>query len=133
MGLRVAEALATETPAGVVVRTLRGDLTSLVDLAEGSSHLVVVDAMRTGAVAGTIRRLDLTAGTPLDTLAGFVSTHAFGLAEAIALADALGRLPSRVTIIGIEASSFAPGVALSAPVASAVAETVDLVRAVVAV
>ena len=58
----------------------------------GADEVVVVDAVRSGAPPGTrapLRR----AGEPLPPALRGASTHAFGLAEAIELARALGRLP----------------------------------------
>jgi hydrogenase maturation protease len=49
-----------------------------------------------------------------------VSTHRFGLADALELARALGRLPPRVVVYGIEGSRFAPGRPMSPAVAAAV-------------
>jgi hydrogenase maturation protease len=57
-------------------------------------------------------------------------THAFGLATAVELARVLGQLPSRVTVVGIEAASFAQGTALSPEVAASVEDAVAIVGAV---
>jgi hydrogenase maturation protease len=51
-----------------------------------------------------------------------LSTHGFGLAEAIELARALGGLPPRCVVYAIEGSSFEEGAALSPPVVAAAAE-----------
>jgi hydrogenase maturation protease len=48
------------------------------------------------------------------------STHAFGVGEAIELARALGRLPRRVLVYGVEGREFAAGEGLSPAVAAAV-------------
>ena len=55
------------------------------------------------------------------------STHAFGLAEAVELARALGRLPPRLIVYGIEGKSFEAGVGLSPEVGAAVQEVVERV------
>jgi hydrogenase maturation protease len=54
------------------------------------------------------------------------STHGLGVAEAVALGDALGRLPRRLIIIGIEGRRFEVGADLSPEVARAVDEAVRL-------
>ncbi len=83
--------------------------------------MVVIDAARTGAPAGSVLRFD-AAEKPLP--AGFFrsSTHAFGVAEAVELARALGRLPGRVVVYGIEGRSFEAGGRLSKEVRRAVEE-----------
>jgi hydrogenase maturation protease len=48
------------------------------------------------------------------------SSHAFGVAEGIELARALGRLPCRLIVIGIEGIRFDHGESPSAEVAKAV-------------
>jgi hydrogenase maturation protease len=50
------------------------------------------------------------------------STHAFGLAEAVELARALGRLPRFLVVYGVEGKCFTPGAALSAGVEAAAAD-----------
>ena len=49
------------------------------------------------------------------------STHAIGIADTIELARALGRLPGRVRVYGIEAGGFETGASLTPAVESAVA------------
>ena len=101
----------------------RGETTELLDLWQGVADVVVVDAMRSGAVVGHVRRSAAGDGPlPVDAFAG--STHAFGLAEAVELGRALGVLPERLVIIGIEGRAFAMGAAMSAEVSAAAAEVV---------
>jgi len=89
-----------------------GDGLALIDLWDNHSVVVIVDAMVTGAAPGTIRRFDATAG-PLPREAFAVSSHAFGVAEAVETARALGRLPATVIVYGIEGESFALGTDLT--------------------
>ena len=56
------------------------------------------------------------------------STHAFSVAEAIELGRALGKLPPRVILYGIEGKDFAAGETLSPEVASAADEVLGRVR-----
>ena len=48
------------------------------------------------------------------------STHAFGVADAVELARALGRLPGRLDVYAIEGASFTAGDSLSPEVERAV-------------
>jgi len=101
-------------PAGVgfEVRTLHGDAADLVEAFRGVDSVVIVDAARSESPAGTLHRLDATReGVPAVLEAA--STHGLGLAVAVELARALGCLPRRLLIYGIEGADFSPGADLS--------------------
>jgi len=124
VGLLVTERLADE---GVAAIGLGGEPAALVDALGAAGAVVVVDAVRSGAAPGTIVRWDASSQPlPLPPFRG--STHALGLAEAIELARALGRLAPRIVVYGIEVASCETGAALSAPVEQAVAGAVEAVR-----
>jgi hydrogenase maturation protease len=99
---------------------LEGDPTALIELLDGEPEAIVIDAVRSGAPAGTVQRLDVGDRPLPATLRSSASTHLVGLAEAIELARALGRLPPRVTVYGIEGERFATGAPVSPPVAAAI-------------
>ena len=80
---------------------------------------MVVDAAASGAPPGSVRRFEAHAA-PLPAHLLRSSTHAFGVAEAIELARALGRLPPILDVYAIEGSDFSAGAGLSPPVAAAV-------------
>jgi hydrogenase maturation protease len=89
----------------------------------GADAVVIVDGTRSGRAAGTVRRIgrdEFTAGRAL-------SSHALGVREALGLAEALGRLPGRVEIIGIEAGDAREG-DLSVPIRDALPLAVAAVR-----
>lgn len=96
-----------------------GDAVALLDAWAGAAHAIVVDAATSGAPPGTIHRFD-AAARPLPARALRSSTHAFGVADAVELARALGRLPDRLELYAIEGDDFSLGMAVSAPVARAV-------------
>jgi hydrogenase maturation protease len=98
----------------------------LIDGLVGAESAVVVDAVASGAEPGTLHRFDASA-EPIPARVFRSSTHAFGVGEAIELARALGKLPRRVVVYGIEGASFAAGEGLS----PAVAEAVELAVAAV--
>jgi hydrogenase maturation protease len=118
-GWEVAERLRQQRPPGVEVAIVTEPL-RLVEQLGGCACLVVVDACRSGGVPGTVVRLCW----PDDRLAGGAraSTHGFGVADALALANALGRLPPRVVLIGIDVGDCEPGAELSAAVQAALPE-----------
>jgi hydrogenase maturation protease len=96
-----------------------GEPIALIDWWRGCDRLIVVDAMQSGAPAGTVRRV-AAHDEPLPPELARPSTHLIGVAEAIELARVLGRLPERVDVYAIEGGSFEAGAGLSAPVAEAV-------------
>ena len=115
-GLLVARRLRG---AGFQVLEQEGEPTALLDAWQGAEHAVVVDAVRSGAQAGTIHRIDgLAERLPVELFRG--STHAFSVAEAVELGRALDRLPRSLLIYGIEGGDFAAGKGLSPEVERAV-------------
>jgi len=72
---------------------------ALLDYLQPDARVVLIDAMDAGLLAGTLREL------VLDDLLAHArppSTHDLGLAETLALAKALGVLPMRLHLIGIQ-------------------------------
>lgn len=118
-GIRVAEKLRAKALPTLRVLEREGDLSSLLDAWTGERAVVLVDATRSGAPAGTVRRFDAAAGA-LPALFAQGSTHLLGVAEAVELARALGGLPPSLVVFGIEGASFEAGEALSPAVAAAV-------------
>jgi hydrogenase maturation protease len=103
-----------------------GEGASLMDLWKGANHVIVVDAVSSGKEAGTIHRFDALQ----QSLPGQIfnlSTHAFGLVEAVELARALKQLPARFVVFGIEGKQFKVGAKPSAGVQEAVPCVVDRV------
>jgi hydrogenase maturation protease len=96
----------------------QADPAGLLDAWAGGRLVVVADAVRSGRPPGTVHILHAAHGPP-PAWAGLAGTHAFGLAEAVELARALGRLPPELVIVGIEAEHFRFGEPMSPPVAGA--------------
>ena len=113
-----AAVAAGAAAADVEVVEHEGEPIELVEMIGATPELWIVDAVCSGAQAGSLHRLDAAAGRLPATLFG-VSTHRIGLADALELARALGRLPPSVVVHGIEGRNFEPGRTLSAPVARA--------------
>jgi hydrogenase maturation protease len=125
-GLVVAARLRELAP-GADVREERGDPAAVMEAFEDVDELILVDAVCSGAPAGTVHTLDVGAG--LARLPGSgASTHGLGLGEAIELARLLGRLPATVTLYGIEGGDFTRG-APPSPAAARAAERVARVCA----
>lgn len=95
---------------------------------EGADLAIVVDAAASGAPAGTVHRLDVD-DAPLTRDLARCSSHGVGLAEAIELGKALGRLPTRLVVYAIEAKNFETGAPLSSEVAAAASDVVRRIEA----
>lgn len=105
-------------PAGTQVLS-RADPSRLVEAITGADLAVIVDAVRTGAPAGTVHVIEVGTDQPAlpnDPLPG---THGIGVAEALALARVLDRLPPRVVVVGVEGRQFTLGASPSDAVRAA--------------
>lgn len=126
VGLLVAEELKRLRLPNVAVKLCPDGGLSLIDVWQGAESVIVVDAVRSNGVAGNIARVS---HEDVDRLAvvGTVSSHGFGVGEAVRMAQALGGLPAKLVIYGIEAQNFEPGAAMSPEVAAAVEQVVQLI------
>jgi hydrogenase maturation protease len=115
----VAERLRPHVPAGVEVVACSEEPSRLMEAWDGADSVVLVDTVSSGAPAGTLHRFD-AGDEALPARTFHSSTHAIGIGDTIELARALGRLPGRVRVYGIEAGGFATGSALTPAVESAV-------------
>jgi hydrogenase maturation protease len=125
-GLVVARRLRER---GVATLEQEGEPVGLIEAFAGRSAVVLVDAVHSGAAPGTVHRIDAAAGPLPATLRGSTSTHAVGLGETLELARALGRLPPRALVYGVEGARFETGAGLSDEVEAAIAPLVDAIAA----
>ncbi len=125
VGLHVARRVREMCGMHVQVEECSGDGTSLMALWEGFSRVILVDASASGAPPGQVTQLD---GEEVARSAGAFrdSTHAFGVAEALAMARTLKHCPRTVTLYGIEGQNYQYGTALSPEVARAADEVARL-------
>jgi hydrogenase maturation protease len=128
-GPEVAARLRGSAPPAVQVLEYDGDPAGLLDLWEGADLAVVIDAVqsRDGTV-GALHRVEVNAQTGM-TFAPAVSSHGFGPGEAVLLGRALGRLPRRLVLYGVEGSRFSLGQRLSSGVEASIAALVDRIAA----
>jgi hydrogenase maturation protease len=118
VGLAVAERVR-ERAAGLEVIVCEQEPVRLLDAWAGADLALLVDAVSSGAEPGTVHRLDATRdAVPATVFRG--STHAFGVAEVVELGRALGRLPERLLVFGVEGAEFRAGRELTPGVAAAV-------------
>ncbi len=118
LGPRVLALLEGQLPAGVRVVEHSGEPSGLIELLASSSSCLLVDALAAGAAPGSLRRWDARGGS-LQGVELRRSSHSLGVHEAIELARALGRLPSRLVVLGLEGQQYELGRSLSEPVEKA--------------
>ncbi len=115
-------------PPGVVLVITDGEPARLVEAWTGAALAIVVDAVRAHPPEpGKVHRFVLDG--PLPGKAGTASSHGLGLDDAIALAQALDRMPARLIVHAIEAADLTQGHGLTPPVAAALPA---LIRSVLA-
>jgi hydrogenase maturation protease len=102
------------------------DASILADLPRECEKLILVDACRGTGVHGTIHRFEWPE-LPAE-IGPLTSTHGWGLASGLQLADCLRRLPNRVVIFAVEAGPAEPGSPPNPEVAAAVPRLIELVR-----
>lgn len=93
---------------GIYALELGGEGLALIDAWSGGADVIVVDAVMSGVPPGTITVWDART-SPFPVGQFRCSTHAFGMAETIELARALGRLPGKLIVYGIEGIRFGCG------------------------
>jgi hydrogenase maturation protease len=123
IGPHVAARVAALGVPGVDVVERREPLDLVEDLLE-RDHVVIVDASAPAGRPGLLQvhAVGEAALSPGVDAAG--GTHGFGVTEAVELARALGRLPPRLVLIGVEAGALQAGQPLSAAVSSRVDDAV---------
>jgi hydrogenase maturation protease len=128
VGVLVAQNLRARLPAGVTISARFDDALSLIDDWANFDALVCVDAAEPMGTPGRIHRIDLTTRDLPHNLT-LTSSHAFGLAEVIALARTLELAPQNIVVYAIEGRCFDNGAPLTPDVAVAAAETAERIIA----
>jgi hydrogenase maturation protease len=106
-----------------------GSPLNAVHLFEEADAAIVVDAVRTadgGRETGELIRLEVGPDGLPGSVALSLSSHGFGVVEALGLAAALGELPS-VLVLGVEVAGTTEGAPLSPPVRRATRALADLI------
>jgi hydrogenase maturation protease len=94
---------------------------ALLDYLDGGSRVILIDAMQAGLAPGSVRTLS---SAELIATAHPPSSHDLGVAETLALAGALGCLPARLFVIGVEAGPGLDGAVRSV----ALGEVVQIIQ-----
>jgi hydrogenase maturation protease len=84
----------------------------------GRRALIILDALTTGAVPGTIHRLTLSELRDVTPIRGG-SAHEGNAGELLNAAQLLGELPDRLFVVGVEPQVIRTGFGLTSPVQQA--------------
>lgn len=112
--LQRSSAVNALEPGRIVISILDRPGAMLLAHCHDADHVIVMDAVRSGAVPGTRHRLSVSdlADSRLPA-----TSHGFGVAAALELARVLGNLPDRLLLYGIEMDASCSGCVLSDAVA----------------
>lgn len=103
IGLQAAQKLSGKFPSALVsVDELDRPGIGLIRAMEDARIAILMDAVMTGAQVGTIVRIERDRIS--HAMARHTSTHGFGIAEALLLAEKLQQLPQQLVLIGVEIS-----------------------------
>lgn len=99
---------------------------NLIRLMQGAEIVVLIDGVKSGSPPGTLYRLE---GNEIHlAFQNQTSTHGFGVAEALQLAEKLGDAPSRIVLWGMEIESVDPGMVMSDAVRDAIPALVKAIQ-----
>lgn len=115
-GWLVVDALHAAGLEAVEIDKLDRPGASLIPLLAGVSRLILIDAMQGGGQAGDIRHFD---HEDWPAYGHGLSTHGFGVLDALLLASELGVLPPCIELYGIEIDLCDQQESVSAPVRDA--------------
>jgi hydrogenase maturation protease len=124
VGLLVARRLKKDQLPRVQIAESRATVTAVQEAWKDAAGVIVVDAVVSGGPPGAIYRFNAHgAGVPVQ-LSRSLSSHGWGVAEALALGNVFQELPPWLIIYGIEGKNFGPGQEVSPEVAAAIPELV---------
>jgi hydrogenase maturation protease len=127
-GLLVARRLQADHLPQVQISETLGTLSAIQEAWQDAAGVIVVDAVVSGGLPGTIHRFDGHGdGMPVQ-LSRSPSSHGWGVAEALALGRLFQELPPVLIIYGIEGKNFDPGQKVSPEVAAAIPAAADRIR-----
>jgi hydrogenase maturation protease len=129
VGVRVVEALQAcyRIPDGVEVIDGGTSGIDMLDLIAHRDHLIVVDAVTTGAPPTSVIRLHGEAVPAF--FQAKISPHQLGLSDVLAALRLLESEPAGITLIGIVPAALHLGLELSPAIAGKLDALVDTVRA----
>ncbi|MEV4377349.1 hydrogenase maturation protease [Streptosporangium sp. NPDC049644] len=137
-GLEVARLLRGVLPPEIPVVENGGDPAELIEAWTGAGLAIVIDTVLSGAPPGTVRRSTVLgpAASSRDThrtppALGHGSSHALGVADAVALGRTLRRLPRELALYTVEGADFGLGAPVTPAVRHAIGKLAETVAGLV--
>lgn len=121
-GIAAVQRLRDLDLPGVEFAVSDGEPTSLMELWTDADLAVIVDGVAAHDEPGRVYRIGLH--HPVAERRGTPSSHRVSLGDAVALARALGRMPRRLLLYGIQVAHVSPGLGLTAAVDQAIGTVV---------
>lgn len=120
IGVRIVEALEQRYLLPPHVEVLDGGTSGmdLLDVMANRDHLIVADAILTGAPPGTVAVLHDDEIPAM--FSQKVSPHQLGLADVLMALRLTGEFPVRLTLVGVVPQSLEPGIAITPVVSAAI-------------
>jgi len=97
----------------------------LLNVIEGNSPVIIVDAARMADKPGTVRKIDLIIDDDISLPPQFTSLHQLDLISTLKMAKGVIDLPKKIVLIGIEPSSLEIGTELSKLVKAAIPKAIS--------
>lgn len=97
----------------------------LLNVIEGNSRVIIVDAVRMDEKPGTVKSIDLVIDNDISLLPQFTSLHQLDLISTLKIAKGVIDLPKKIILIGIEPASLDTGTELSKPVEAVVPKIIS--------
>jgi len=127
VGVKAVEELQNRYDCSDAVEIVDGGTMGieLLPYFEERSHILIIDAVKSGCEPGTITRIE----DPPAYFSSKTSPHQIGLADVMGVAVITDIMPQNITLFGIEPKQFSTGLSLSTEVARNLSRLVDLVIA----
>ena len=126
-GPYVARKLKGLMPLNANIFEATGEATELMGLWEKRENVILIDAVFSGSIPGTVYRYDVRKKALQASHFESRSTHAFGVVQAIALEMTLNTLPQKLIIYGIEGDSFNLGTEITPEIMEAAENVIELI------
>jgi len=126
-GIKAVEELQRRYNCSEAVEIIDGGTMGLELLPyfEKRSHVLIIDAVKTGKDPGTIVKIE----DPPAFFSSKTSPHQIGLADVMGVAAITGDMPQHTILFGIEPKNLSTGLSLSAEVSRNLNRLVDMVVA----
>jgi hydrogenase maturation protease len=124
-GLGILRRLQARSDCGCELRAAPQAGVGLLEFFDQADVLLFVDAVSSGAPAGTLHLLPLPSPEVESRGIRTLSGHGWDLPQTLALARALGRRIPKLMLLGVEMASVTPFVPRAADVEEAIALVVD--------